>query len=62
MRVSGIDASMQQVFPAVKKIVRNRKECISKRVNNLISHPMLFTAVVSLLDTNSYRGKSANAV
>ena len=61
MRVSGIDASMRQVFPAVKKIVRNRKECISKRVNSLILHPM-FTAVVSLLDTKSYRGKPANAV
>ena len=61
MRGSGIDASMRQVFPTIKKIARNLKECICKRVDNLISDPM-FTTVATLMDTKSYRGKSADTV
>ena len=61
MRGSGIDASMRQVFPTIKKIARNLKECICKSVDNLISDPM-FTVVATLMDTKSYRGKSADTV
>ena len=41
MRGSSIDRIAWQVFPTIKKIVKNLRECLGKRFENLVSDPCL---------------------
>ena len=56
-----IDHIVWQVFPTIKKIVKNLYECLGKRFENLVSDPM-FTAVATMLDMGPYAGKWADAI